>query len=87
MNGAVYKHTMLNWHIDNKMLLHIESMTIKCYCKFNQRNLFRKLKGTLEGKKTEVDSQQISIAVKGAIDRPHMKVIPPIITLSFPRGW
>lgn len=47
------------------MLLHIESMTIKCYYKYNQRNISIKLKGTLEGKKTKVDSQPISIGVKG----------------------
>lgn len=51
MNGAVYKHTILTWHINNKMLLHIESMTIKCYYKYNQRNQSIKLKGTLERKK------------------------------------
>jgi len=65
------------------MLLHIESKTIKCYYKFNRRNLSIKLKGTLEGKKkTEVDSHRISTAVKG---QRVMKVIPPIITLSFPQ--
>lgn len=58
MNGTVYKHTILIWHINNKMLLHIESMTIKCYYKYNQRNQSIKLKGTLEGKKLKLTANK-----------------------------